>query len=342
MGIRCGTIILFLGILLVTIATADADEIGLKNGDRISGKVIRMEAGKLVFKTSYAGEISVDWEEISTLSAKDQLKIVFSDETVLKGVTKPAEEGKMKLKMGKIVETVSFDLAQVKAINPKPKVVEPPVKTKGRVNLGGTVTKGNTDTETYHLDGEVVIRTVKNRYTIGAEFDKAEDDGEKTADSAFGYLKYDHFLNHKWFAYSNASFEKDDFKDLNLRTTLGAGVGFQFFETDLTNLSLEAGLAYVNEDFDEGEDDSYPAGRWAFNFDRYFYDKFVQFFHFHEGFIGFEDTNDIFVRSRTGLRFKLREDFNATTQYNYDWDNMPAPGREKADRTYILSLGYEW
>jgi putative salt-induced outer membrane protein YdiY len=239
--------------------------------------------------------------------------------------------------MGKIVETVSFDLSEVKAINP---TKAPAIKLKGQVNAGASFTRGNTDTETYHVDGELVARTAKNRSTVGGEFNRAKDDGDGTVNNALGFMKYDHFLTPKWYLYSNALFEHDEFKDLNLRTALGAGVGHQFFETTRTSLAAEAGLAYINEDFDEAGDDHYPAGRWAVDFDRYLYREWVQFFHFHEGFIGLEDTNDIFVRSRTGLRFPLYSRFTATTQYNWDWDNSPAPDREKVDEMVLFSLGY--
>jgi putative salt-induced outer membrane protein YdiY len=63
-------------------------------------------------------------------------------------------------------------------------------------------------------------------------------------------MKYDHFLTKKLYLNTSASFEKDRFKDLNLRTTIGLSLGYQFFETKLTSLSTEAGLAYINEDFD--------------------------------------------------------------------------------------------
>ena len=137
-------------------------------------------------------------------------------------------------------------------------------------------------------------------------------------------------------------FEKDEFKDLNLRSSIGAGVGYQFFETPLTNLSLEAGLAYVNEDFEEGVDDDYPAGRWSLDFDRYLVDKIIQFFHFHEGFIGLEDTDDFFIRTRTGLRVPVYKNIKATVQYNFDYDKSPTPGREKEDEMFIFTLGYYW
>lgn len=201
--------------------------------------------------------------------------------------------------------------------------------------------KANTDTESYHLDGELVARTRKNRYTLGAEFNLTRDKGEETVNNALGYTKYDHFLAKKWYLYSNAIFTKDKFQDLYLRTFLGLGLGYQFLEEPLVNLSTEAGLGYVNEDFIEAEDERYSSGRWAVNFDKYLLVKTVQFFHFHEGLVGLEDTDDVLIRSRTGFRFPLK-DFNATIQLNYDWDRSPAEDRKNIDITYLFTIGYQW
>ena len=47
---------------------AGADELLMKNGDRLQGSVVSMSLGKLVFKTSYAGDITIKWEEVATLT----------------------------------------------------------------------------------------------------------------------------------------------------------------------------------------------------------------------------------------------------------------------------------
>ena len=316
-----------------------ADQVRLKNGDVLSGTILSMEGQTLVLETDYAGRLTIKWDHVSNVESKTPLQVVLSDQTSLLGQPKPAEEGRMKLKMGKIVETASFDLTEVQAINPQE---EKGVELKGRINLGLTSTSGNTDTESRHLDAEIVARTEKNRYTAGVEYNQEEDHDELTAKNYLGYAKYDHFLTRKWYAYGQTLFEKDEFQDLNLRSTIGTGAGYQFFETETTNLYLEAGPSFVNEDFEMAEDRSTMAGRWALNFDRYFFDDFMQFFHFHEGYQGLEDSDVFVFRSRTGLRFPLSDHLRSTIQYNYDWTKDPPQDEEKEDTKYIITLGYEF
>jgi putative salt-induced outer membrane protein YdiY len=334
------TPILSILFLTATVATVMADEIRLKNGDRLSGKVVRMEDSKLVFKTSYAGEISINWAEVSFLSTEEPIKVILSDETSLQGITESAEQGKIKLKTSQIKEPVSFDLADVKTINPKPP--GPGVKLSGNVNLGLNSTSGNTDTRNIHFDGQFSARTTKTRSTVGGSYNRQEDQGTKTVDNASAYLNFDYFYTQKWFFYGNTTFQKDVFQDLNLRSTFGAGTGYQFFESKEMNLSVSGGLAYVNNDYSVGEDNSFVSAAWAIDFDWYIWKDRIQFFNHDDGFISLESTDDIIIRTRTGFRLPIYENFNTTIQYNLDWNRNPVPGTKSTDEMFILSLGYSF
>ena len=162
----------------------------------------------------------------------------------------------------------------------------------------------------------------------------------RTVDRSLGYIKYDHFLTEKWYAFGKSSAERDEFKDLNLRTDVGAGPGYQVFKSDLINLALEAGVSYINEDFDVAEDKDYAAGRGSINYDQWFFKKAFQLFHFNESFVSMDDTDDIIIRMRTGVRIPFYKGINITAQHNFNWDNQPSPGFEKTDQAFIMSLGY--
>ena len=329
-----------LGLLITMTRSGIADEISLKNGDRITGEVVGMQDNKLIFKTAYAGEITIVWEDVQRVKTDRPIKVVLKDETSLEGIGESVESAKMKLDSDKIEEPVSFNLSDVKTINPAPKK---PVHLTARANVGLSNQRGNTDTDNYYLDGEFVARTEKNRYTVTGRYNEERSDGVQTAKSALGYGKYDHYLSEKWFLFANTLFEHDEFKDLNLRSTIGASPGYQFFETPLLNLSVSAGLAWVDENFDLAEDNSYPAGQWFVNYDQYLFKKFMQLFHKQNGYVSLEDSNDWFLKTQTGVRFPLYKGLTATVQYNYDYDNQPsAAASEKWDSQFVFLLGYQF
>ena len=126
-----------------------------------------------------------------------------------------------------------------------------------------SASSGNTDAKKFYLDTEAVARTRDNRYTLGARGARTEDRGLETESNWIAYMKYDHFITRKWYGYTNADFQNEKFKDIQLRSTLGIGTGYQFIESKKTNLSLEGGLTYVHTDFIVAADDDYPAARWV-------------------------------------------------------------------------------
>ncbi|MEE9121921.1 MAG: DUF481 domain-containing protein [Syntrophobacteria bacterium] len=341
MGINRLAVVIFVVSMLLIAENVMADEIRLKNGDCITGIVKKMEDKVLIFETSYAGEISIKWDEITAVTTDSPIEMVLHDNTSFLGSMEPATEGQIELQLvDETVERLAIDLSEVKAINPtRP---ERGLEIKARLNLGVNVKKGNTDTEEYDVDGKVSLRSEKNRFSFYGEYELDKADGDKTTEKSKGLGKYDRFLTTKFYIYGSTFFETDVNSDLDLRLIPSVGPGYQFYETELTNLSVELGPAYVIERFDESEDDEYMAGQWRINFDHYFFKKIFQFFHFDQGSISFEDTNDIIIVSRTGIRMPLYKYFNLTAQWNWDWDRSPAPGDNKSDNEYILSVGVQY
>ena len=328
-----------IGIFLLMTGTGMADQINLKNGDRMTGQVIRMQENQLVFKTDYAGEITIAWKEVLSVKTDRPIVVVLKDDTSLEGRSQAFEESKMQLDSDMLAAPASFQLSDVKAINP---VKKKPVQWTARANVSLSNERGNTDTDNYYLDGEFIARTEENRYSISGKYNEEKSDGVTTAKSAVGYGKYDHFLNKQWFVFANTLFEHDEFKDLNLRSTIGAGAGYQFFETPLLNLSASAGLAWVDENFDLAQDNNYPAGQWSVNYDQYVFKRVMQLFHKQNGYISLKDSNDWFFKTQTGVRFPLYKGLTATFQFDYDYDNQPSAAAEKKEDTgFLLLLGYE-
>jgi putative salt-induced outer membrane protein YdiY len=336
-----GIVILSAAVFLfLSFGRVFADEVWLKNGDRLTGKVVSLEQGTLLFSTVYAGDISIKWEEVVNLKTEDPIKIVLSDETTVQGPVLPGAGGQVSVKAETLAEPVTADLASVKTINPKPP--KPPISTTLRINAGAGFATGNTDKEDIYADGEFVARTDSNRYTIGGMYRRAESDDVKTEDKTMGYMKYDHFFTKKWYAYANAAAEKDEFKDLDLRYTLGVGAGYQFMESERTNLSLEGGVSYVNENFIVADDNSFTAGRWGLRFDHFLLPKSLQYFLSHTGLQSLEDSEDLLLFTQTGFRVPFYKNLNFTAQMNWEYDKSPSPGKKESDYMYIFSIGYQW
>jgi putative salt-induced outer membrane protein YdiY len=262
--------------------------------------------------------------------------VFLSDQSTLNGLIEQTEPGHAKI-AGK-----DINLAELNYINPSPLVSGNGVDWKGRINLGGAITQGNTDTSLIRADAEAIARTRDNRLTLGAIVNRAKSNDVDTEYNSRGDAKYDHFLTKKWYLYANTTLENDRFRDIDLRTTTGVGSGYQIFEQDDLNLFIEGGVNYINVNYGVAEDESYASGRWALRYDQKPFKTNVQIFHQHEVLVGLEDFANTLIFSKTGLRVPVTEDINASTQINLDYNNQPAEGRKKLDKTLLFSLGYSW
>ena len=50
-----------------------ADTLTLANGDRLTGSAVKLEGGKLTFKTAWADAITVDWAQVTRLETDKPL-----------------------------------------------------------------------------------------------------------------------------------------------------------------------------------------------------------------------------------------------------------------------------
>jgi hypothetical protein len=99
-----------------------ADTVWLKNGDKLSGKIILFDGGKLLIQTEYAGAVPVDWKQVKTLESDQELLVKQDAYTGEKAKSlHAAEDGKVILANGEAPKTV--ELASVQQIlKPKPVV----------------------------------------------------------------------------------------------------------------------------------------------------------------------------------------------------------------------------
>jgi len=320
--------------------TTSADEVRLENGDRLTGTVVRMSEDTLIFETSYAGQIEIRWSEVVGIQSEAPLRMVLSDDTRLEGEIITAPEGSLKLSSEVLETPVVLNLSEIKEINPEE---VPPVRISARANVGITVENGNTDAENYNLDGEFTARTVKSRYRAGGEWNNEKTDDVDTVKNWLGYADYRYYLTPKWFLFANTLFENDEFADLDLRTTLGGGAGYQVFESDTLNLSFELGAAYIDQNFIVAEDTSFAAAQWGVEYDQYFFNDFIQLFHRNFGYWSFDDSDDWLIKTRQGIRHPIYKGFTATLQYNYDFDNQPSPdAKTDWDWKLLFLLGYQF
>jgi putative salt-induced outer membrane protein YdiY len=324
-------------------APAFADTVVLIGGDRLSGKILHKSAETLTLETEYAGKVRIAWKNVATLSTDAPLEVLRAGSQAPERLAlEQGEPGSVVVRYGGDSERFTVPLASLVYLNPKPEESGLGLSYTGRVNVSATRARGNSAFDRLYGEAELKARAKHYRYALSAQTQREEEAGQRIASRTVVSGTHDRFLGAKSFWYLRGSLEHDRFKDIDLRTTAGAGYGLRLIDTESTELSLRGGLDAVRIDRISDGDERYPALGWGLGYSHWTSGRQLQLFHDQQGFWNLEDRNEASVRSKTGVRVPVAERLTASAQLNLDWEREPAPGRKAVDTTWLLGLGYDW
>jgi putative salt-induced outer membrane protein YdiY len=332
---------IFVSLIALFIWTsAVADVVIFKNGDRLTGKVLHKLGPELAFETTHAGTVKIQWSEISTLSTDSPVAVMLEDSKKISNETlAPAAEGGTEL----ADSSRHVPLDDIAYLNPNPEQSGIGVTYKGRATLAASDTRGNTTGRRLYGDAQLTARARDYRYNVGGKVNQQRDFGVRTASNWTTDGNYDWFLEgDKQFRYVRGSLEHDRYKDIDLRSTTGAGYGVQLLENDRSNVSIRGGLDYVIIDHYTAGNESYPALGWGVKASHRLQKYNLELFHEQDGFQQIAEGSNMILRTRTGLRAPIAAGINASIQLNLDWEKDPAPGRKSTDSALLVGLGYDW
>jgi putative salt-induced outer membrane protein len=246
-------------ILLVGLAPAAlADQITLKNGDHLSGTIVKSDGKTLVLHTEFAGDVTLQFAAITQITADKPLHVALKNgQTVVGPIT--SSEGKLEVtpKIGAPVETPAESvvairndadqLAYEKALHPS--LLE---GWNGGANVGFSFTRGNSQTENLALAFTAARATKADKlslYTNAVYGTNQLATPSTTANTEAGGIRYDRNINPKMFGFVGADFTSNALQDLNLRSVGSVGFGYHAIKNDRTTLDLLAGGNFTDENY---------------------------------------------------------------------------------------------
>jgi putative salt-induced outer membrane protein YdiY len=328
-------------ILVAAVAfptTTQADELIFRNGDRLSGKLLRLEGNELLFAAAVVGEVTVKLSEIETLASEQDLELHLSDGSVVTDRVLPAEPGSARLASKR---TAPLRLAEIIQINPEP------VQWHGSLSAGLTLERGNTDSQQANADFETQLRSDESRIALAVGYGGARqrttdsEDSETTRRRYYGGAGYDYFLNQKLFWYAKTQAERDGVADLDLRVISGSGLGYQIYDRDDLSLYVALGPSWVHQDYgDDTLDTDYMSAQASWDLKKTLSDA-VSFFHNGEWVPSLREFNDNqLLKTQTGIRADLVGDWFGEAKVRWTLNTEPASGKERQDTSYIFGLGW--
>ena len=312
-----------------------ADEVRLLNGDRLTGKIGKMEERVLTLQTDYGGEVKIDWSKIESLRSDGPLKILVPGES--RDVLRDFVYGTQGLReVTALGPDSSPPLADITAINLEP------VRLAGTISVGGNNTSGNSSTKAFNGATRLTLYAHRQRLIVEGKYNYGQANDKVTARNSLASLKHNYFVSKQIFIESFGMLEKDTLQKLQLRSTIGSGLGYQFYETPSTTLSLSVGLAHVSEHFTNSPNTQTPSGRWSLRWEHALWPDRVKVFHRHEGFYDVNAGNAVRINADQGVRITVYKNLFFNVEYDLRLNTQPAPGREKIDESLIFGVGYEF
>jgi len=256
--------------------------------------------------------------------------------------------------------------AQKSAIDDKIKNLQaklPHAKLIARAELGFMKTQGNTNTDTFNLDlnvkkGWSKVHLVE--FSFDAQY--ATDDKIETKNKYTTELGYNYSLTQRLSATYLVGYKKDKFSGYDYQFYTGPGLKYAFIKTQDHKLSFEGSVLYSQDSVEDTKYDAagnaipYPnpdnlavvktqngqINRYAAYRIKGIYGwqilsnlKFDQELSYRSEF---EDSNVIFVTSKSALSSKFNSTFSAGISYKVDYVNTPPSGKENTDKTFTANL----
>ena len=222
------------------------------------------------------------------------------------------------------------------AINPPPQGL-----WAGSVTVGANLQSGNTDRASASVAAGAERRTDRDRFSLGFLYNYGKENDQLTVRNTYASGKYDYFFTKKLYGYLALELLNDQFQDIDLRTTVGPGIGYQIWDDPIKSLAFEGGVSYVSENLRVGEDNDYFAARLGLNL-RYNLFKSVVFTNRLLYFPSLEQFSTYTLRNEAAVTTPLGAQWALKLANIYQYNSEPSPGLGNTDSQWILGLQYSY
>jgi putative salt-induced outer membrane protein YdiY len=276
------SIICVLVLLISLAATAFADVVTLKNGDRVTGTLVTVKGGNLELKSDILGDLTVPMAQVTSFSATKPTVVVVKGQAPIQGQLELDPSGNWKVTSNGNVQTVPAAGADLimpaEAFSALEKTATPWQDWKGSASLGYSLQRGDQDTSSFATSVNAVRerpatpifeRHWRTDYTLTTLLSSATETTtattgttpttESVTSRTFSTnLRQDYLFTPDNFVFGFVQFDHVGAQGLYLRQTYGGGYGHDLIKTARTNFSLLGGITYVHEKFFTGVYDSSP------------------------------------------------------------------------------------
>lgn len=324
--------------VMIWASSGRADQIVLKNGDKLTGKIGLISGGTMAFNSPVLGDLTIKLADLQDYTTSEPAKVRLKTGQT---ITAPISQGS--------ATQITTVPAQVTPTSEVKDVNTPATKWTGNFIINGALNRGNSDTDAFGFSALVTLRRdnefANDKFIFGGDYNEGGTGrGNKhltTTDNWDAMFEYDKFLNDKLFVYGNVGYLHDRIAALNVQLTPGVGLGYQWFEQPDFHFSTEGGVSYLYKDYRIGGVQQAAAFRLAYHIDKQLNEK-VSIFNDAEFIAAFEDPSNYIINADAGIQAALTKSFFSQFKVQYRRADRPAPGLLKDDLAFLLGVGWKF
>lgn len=233
-----------------------ADQVTLKNGDRLTGTVVKSDGKTLVIHTDAAGDVELKFDAIDAIKTDQDLHLSAKGGKTAVGPVTTTDDKIVVATKGGNVEMQKDQVTSIRNDSEQAKL-NPGLMHgwDGGINLGFSVARGNSETENLALAFNAEHPTEYDKLTLYASSINTTNNlasPSTVASLTQGGIRYDHDLNPKIFAFVAADFMANALQFLDLRQVYSGGLGYHAIKNERTILDFLGGLNYTHETYSNG------------------------------------------------------------------------------------------
>lgn len=336
------------------VQAAWADVVTLKNGDRVTGKLVTVKGGNLSLKSDMLGDLTIAMDKVASFSAEQPAAVVVKGGTVAEGQLQLEPSGDWQVTANGRPQTVAA--ASVDVIVPASRyqslvehTAEPWQDWKGSASLGYGLQQGNQNTRTFSS----TISAVRERPEAPiftphwrTNFDLTTLLSSSTENNVFvdsrtfsTSVRPQYLLTPANFIFGLVQFDHVSAQGLYLRQTYGGGYGRDLIKNSRTAFSVLGGLTYTHEKFYNGEwDDSADAliGEKL----GYQFSTRIRLDHDLHFYPNLSSTGEYRFDTTTTLSAKLAGKFSLNAGVIDLYLSTPPAANKKNSVTFTMGIGY--
>ena len=325
---------------------AQADQVIMKNGDRVTGAIVKKDAAKLTIKSVHFGIVILPWDQIDSLKSDKPLTVVLPQNKAIEGpittnglTTQVANNQTVATKDIVALRDADEQKAYLRLLRPK---LTDLWGMTGNIGFAGT--SGNARTHTLTVPLNFVRATNNDKITASFNLIRsaATINGTplQTASAIRGGWAYNRNLAPKLFVSTVNNYEHDRFQNLDLRAIVGGGLGAHALKAERGFIDFTAGgdynhEAFVNQTRTLGELYWGDNIGWKLN-------KKLSLTQSYRMFNNLSDTGAFRQNADFAMSVTVSKHFtwNASTSDRYLTN--PQPGFRRNDFLYSTGLGFKF